>query len=444
MTAVGRWFGALRRRVGVSVGTVPYRLGGGLGGRDASEMVWGDDALLVSAAWRAVNIISGSIGTLPWIVVRSEGDQQQRARTHPLVRLLNDQPNPDMTGPVFWQTIVAHMLQFGAGYAEIVRGPEGRAIGMWPLSPERVQLEYDERGRVVYRVSAQSGEQAMLSGEDMFVLPGLSHDGLRGYSLYSVARRNISTAMRLDQYTGAYFASAFMPSGVIKLPAGVKVSAETIANIRDRFRRRAGTDGVHAPFIAGDGMDYTPLSHTADQAQMIEARQFTVREIARWLGVPPYLLFAEGDAPRANIEAQSREFRQFSLDPIIAKLEAEVNRKLIVYPGLYRARIDTSEFTRGDTAAQISRWKELRYMGAATVNDVLRAQGMDTIGPEGDVRVMQRQWAPIDPETGGPMAAPEAPAPPEPEMEPDSDAETEADADTDADTETEDADARAG
>lgn len=408
MTAFARFFEgglrALRRRAKVHVGSVPMdALGWEYHGAADPTVRSAAESLRISAAWRAVNIISGSIGTLPWIVTETRGSESKRAVSHPLVEFLNDAPNPYMTGPVLMQTLVADVLLSGNCYAEIVRGQDGRAIGMWPLRPNRVEPEYDDQGYVIYRVSAESGDQVFLASEDMFTVPGLAHDGLRGYSILSVARRNLTTAVKLDHYTGDYFNSAFMPSGVVTLPSGVRVTSETVENIRERFRRRAGPDGVHAPFIAGDGMDYKPLSHTASEAQMVDARQFSVRELARWFGVPPYLLYAEGDAPRANVETQSREFRRFSLDPLITKFEREVNRKLVLAPRLYRATIDTREFTLGDTATQVQYWKELRHMGAATVNDVLRGLGMDTIGPAGDHRVMQKQWAPIDPETGAPI-----------------------------------------
>ena len=127
-----------------------------------------------------------------------------------------------------------------------------------------------------------------------------------------------------------------------------------------------------------------------------DTKKFSVYDVCRWYGVPPYLAFATDEQPRANVETQSREFYSYGLMPIILAFEQEANRKLLSreHGGLF-SQMNTDELLRGDYSTLAGYYQTMRQIGAFTVNDVLRMEGMDTIGPEGDVRHMQMQDVPL-------------------------------------------------
>ena len=80
-------------------------------------------AYQVSAWWNGISVISGDIGVLDRHLYRRVGkDDRERATTHSVSRLM-EQPNEYMVPLVFWQTIVAHVLGWGNGYAEIEPAP---------------------------------------------------------------------------------------------------------------------------------------------------------------------------------------------------------------------------------------------------------------------------------------------------------------------------------
>ena len=172
---------------------------------DYVKFYYPEQSLKVAAAWRCVNIISNTLATLPWRVMTREEDGVSQARNHPLYDLLSVRPNPEHTPMSFRETLISHVLLYGNGYAEIVRDNTGRPQELWLLAPDRVEPTRDEVGNLVYRVSQAAGDMVYLNPDSMFHVPGLSFDGIRGYSVLDVADRTIGNSLRIDKFTSNYF-----------------------------------------------------------------------------------------------------------------------------------------------------------------------------------------------------------------------------------------------
>src|SRR5262245_67051 len=77
-------------------------------------------ALNLSAVFSATAISSGAVAALPIVILENlPRGGQQRVPSHPLYSLLHDQPCPELTSFTFRQTLQAHALTWGNGYAEI-------------------------------------------------------------------------------------------------------------------------------------------------------------------------------------------------------------------------------------------------------------------------------------------------------------------------------------
>ena len=94
-----------------------------LGGRNTESGVRVDEASALSCAtvWAAVRVISEGAASLPLITYRRDGATRARASEHPLYSLLHDEPCPGIGSLVFRESLFAHALTYGNGYAEIER-----------------------------------------------------------------------------------------------------------------------------------------------------------------------------------------------------------------------------------------------------------------------------------------------------------------------------------
>lgn len=389
-----------------------------------------EEFLKVSTVWRCVNLKANAVATLPWDVMRptptggKERVQRPTAAGYDIWSILNRRPNPEMTAFSFRTTLMQHKLLYGNFYGEIEFDMAGRPIAIWPIAPDRVEPCRDETGELFYRVSQHRGGLAEIEPYRIFHVPGLSWDGVRGYSVLEVGMQSLGGAYAMERFAGRYFGSGMQTSGIVEVPPGVALGADGVEILRAEFKRRfQGWQNAQEPVILDQGMKYTPAQSEPDKSQLLDTRKFSVYDACRWFGVPPYLAFASDEEPRANVETQSREFLMYGLDPEIVALEQEADRKLFgAYKQDLTTRMNTDEFQRGDLKARAEFYTTMRHLGVFSVNDILTLEGRDTIGPEGDVRVMQVQFQPIGPDGAPqPMEKPEPETPEEPPEEPEED-----------------------
>ncbi len=367
-----------------------------------------EEMLKIAAVWRCVSLISTSIATLPWQIRKPDGKGNSAiVHGHPIDRLLNVAPNSEMTAFSFKSTFIANKLLYGGAGAEIEMDGAGRAVALWPIAPDRIEPVRHADGRLLYRISEPRGGVVALDPNDMFYVPGLAWDGVRGYSILEVAMQSLGGAYALDRFAGGFFGHGMQPGGIIEIPEGVTMDEEGMKRLRDELEQKhQGWANAQKTLILDQGMKFSQSSTDPQSGQFLDTRKFSVYDVCRWFGVPPYLAFASEQEPRANVEAQSREFLDYGLKPHIVPLEQEANRKLFLgYRGPLATKMDVNEFKRGDVKATGELIKMGRSTGLLSINEGRKIIGMEPIsGPEGDVRHMQVQVQPI-----GPDGAPTAP-----------------------------------
>src|SRR3954465_4063781 len=82
--------------------------------RWSGETISSSGVLGLSAAWACVNLICGTIASLPIMVYRTDASGGRTlARDHPLYWLLHDSPNFDQTAVDFWEGMAASLELWG-------------------------------------------------------------------------------------------------------------------------------------------------------------------------------------------------------------------------------------------------------------------------------------------------------------------------------------------
>lgn len=285
-----------------------------------------ESALTYSPWWRGVNLISRDVAKLPMAIYRRNGEGKERDTQHPAYRLLRYKPNREMTAFVFRQTLQAHALNDGNGYAFIFRAGDGTPLELVPLLPEKV-TPVRENGSLQYVLSVGS-EMRRIDPSNILHIKGLSFDGLVGYSLWQKAKQSIGLGMASEQFGSRYFSNGAEPRAVIEHPA--KLSEKAAANLRNSWNSmHQGIENSHKIAILEEGMKINAFSNNARDAQLLETRQFQIRDIANWLGVPPHKL---GDTTRtafASLEQENQSYLDDAVDPWLVNWEEECREKLL-------------------------------------------------------------------------------------------------------------------
>ena len=346
-------------------------------------------AMQTSAVYACVRVISESVASLPLHLYRyNEQGGKEKAIDHPLYHLLHDEPNPEMTAYSFFEVALTHLLLWGNSYSQIIRNGKGDVIGLYPLMPDRMQVDRDETGRLYYEYQISSddaptnkGSTVKLSPEDVLHVPGLSFDGLVGYSPIAMAKNAIGLGIAAEEYGSKFYANGAAPSGVLEHPGTLKDPSKVRESWTQTFGGSANSNKVA---VLEEGMKYTPISINPSEAQFLETRNFQITEIARIFRVPPHLIGQLDKATFSNIEQQSLEYVQYTLRPWLTRLEQAMARRLFTdeEKKQYFIKFNVDGLLRGDYQSHMNGYAVGIQNGFMSPNDVRTLENLDLIPDE--------------------------------------------------------------
>jgi HK97 family phage portal protein len=332
-----------------------------MGGSTAGKTVTERSAMQMTAVYSCVRILAEAVAGLPLHFYRYKDDgSKEKALDSNLYRLLHDEPNPEMSSFVFRETLMTHLLLWGNAYAQIIRNGKGEIIALYPLMANKMTVDRDDEGHLYYSYSrsteeanAKENSTVVLSPREVLHIPGLGFDGLVGYSPIAMAKNAIGLAMATEEYGAKFFANGAAPSGVLEHPGTIKDPARLRENWNSTF---GGSINSGKVAVLEEGMKYTPISISPEQAQFLETRKFQINEIARIFRVPPHMLADLEKSSFSNIEQQSLEFVKYTLDPWVIRWEQSLYRSLLTVDEKkkYFFKFNLEGLFRGDYASRMS------------------------------------------------------------------------------------------
>jgi len=326
------------------------------------------------AAWRAANLIAGTVCQLPLL------DRQDDGGVWPTRPILDD-PWPVM-GRAEWLTYQTH--------AAIILGDaialpadfdtDGLARQLVPIDPRWVNVRLDDAtGAVLYDIFTTEGVTT-LGRSDVWHAKGLvlTSDGLRGIGVVSAMRGALEGALQLQRY-GLNVYAAGVPSGIVKVHLR-EVAQDQASNIKadwlTAFRDRT-------PAVLSELMDFTPIAWSPEDAQFLESRRMSVADVAFMFNLDPTDLDTSlgSSLTYANREQRAYERLLTSIGPLLVRLEQAYR---FVLPRQHRAQFDRSVVLWSDAQTRAVVEQTELANGAITLNEVRRANGREAYGKWAD------------------------------------------------------------
>ena len=339
------------------------------------------NAVQVSTVYACVRVIAETIASLPLGVYETTEKGSQKAVEHPLYRLLHDEPNPEMTSFVWRETVLSHLLLWGNSYSQIIRSGKTSILGLYPLLPDRMEVDRDSGGRLTYTYTTTEGSAVQLNPEDVLHIPGLGFDGLMGYSPIAMAKNAIGMAIACEEYGAKFFANGATPGGILEHPGMVKDPERVRESWNSAF---GGSANANKVAVLEEGMKYTPISISPEQAQFLETRKFQINEIARIFRIPPHMIGDLEKSSFSNIEQQSLEFVKYTLDPWVCRWEQSMQRALLSMDEKkeYFFKFNVDGLLRGDYQSRMNGYATGRQNGWMSANDIRELENLDRIPEE--------------------------------------------------------------
>lgn len=337
-------------------------------------------AMNLSAVYRATELISNSIATLPIKILLTDESGKNEAEGHPLNYVFTNRNTDNvLTRFTLMKLLVQSVILRGNGFAYIER-VGGTVKSLRYLEANDVIVVYDKiKNKLYYDVPLLKKH---VEPKDMIHLVMFSYDGIKGLSVLQNAARSIGISQNSENSANSYFTNGGKLDGILTVQG--PVSQKQREDIRTAWNETYTANGSGLAILQGN-MSYQAIQLSAKDSQMLESRQFNVTDIARFFGISPVLL---GDLSKVSfntLEAVQNEFLVHTLQPYIAMIESEFERKLLSQSeDNLSIVLETNEILRTDKQAQASYYTALINSGVLSINEARKELGYNGIGEDGE------------------------------------------------------------
>ena len=360
----------------------------------SGERVDEKSAMQIATVYACVRLLAESVASLPLHLYRVTNDEggKEKARDHPLYKILYRQANPEMTSFSFREVMMTHLLLWGNAYAQIVRDGKNGVLGLYPLLPENVEIDRDDSGNLYYiyhaytdEVPGENNKDIVFKREEILHIPGLGFNGLVGFSPIAMMKNALGTTLAVERYGSSFFRNGAQPSGVLEHPGVLKNPDRIRQNWSDVY---GGANNAHKVAVLEEGMSYKPISLPPEDSQFLSTREFDVEEICRIFRVPPHLVQDLKRSTFNNIEHQGISFVQYTLMPWLERFEQAIIKDVLVdtEQDEYFPKFNVDGLLRGDYKSRMEGYAVGFSNGFLSPNDIRKLENMDPI-PNGDVYV---------------------------------------------------------
>lgn len=361
-------------------------------------------AMNIGAVYASVSLIGGGIAQTPLPVFERDGAERKRVYDSDIGYLLNEQPHPNLSAAVFWESFTGSLLLNGDGFARIMRPSRfsPNIIGFDWYKKSEVEVKKD--GDYLIYLLSRDGKTEAVMADDMLHVPGPGFDGKNGMSQIKHALRNSAgIALAADTYSSKFFENGARPDIALEVPGSP--GDNEIRQLRESWMdRHSGPSNAHLPAILSGGMKAHELTMNAEDAQLISTRQFQVEDIARIFGVPPHMIGHTQNTTSwgSGVEQMSIGFVKYTLARHLRKIEQEINRK--IWRGKkYFVEFNTAGLERGDYKTRNEGYRiaagragEPAWM---TINEIRKLENLPPV--EGGNELFKGQTNESTPETTG-------------------------------------------
>lgn len=362
---------------------------------DIVETYTDSKALKISAVYRAVNVISDSIASLPIDVYKYEGNWKYK-QYGKLYNILNIKPNGFANAFVFKKQLITNLKLNGNAYIYINGRSKNNEIKSLDLiHPSRVTIKIDNN-KLIYLIDGM-----IIDTNDIVHIKNISLDGIIGISTLEYARTVLSGDFYADQHNKNFFEGGANLAGLLTPKEGVFLDEKQAADAKAKFINQTnpilgGKTG--SVVVLSHNLDYKPISLAPKDAQLLETKEFNLLSIAQFFGVPLSKLFYTKTNKYNTVEAEQLDFLNTTILPLIEQIEIELFSKIFLPSDYenYELKFDVNNLLRLDPSTQSEIYVKYINNGVLSVNEVRENLNLNSPVTGGNRHFVQQNLQPLD------------------------------------------------
>lgn len=332
----------------------------------AGTMVDIRNTLAIPGIYRAITLVSDTIGQMPFHAYRNE------QLLDPQPNLLT-KPNPMETRIDTLSSMAAALIIYGNYFA--ILGPDNTTTGypdsIIPIAPEKVTIERHE-GRTTYKVENQTFDASEILHIKNFALPGYHY----GLGILQAQRQGIGYAIALQEYAARYFSGGAAPAGIIRSEIA-DLTQEEADQLKLMWMSTYGGRN-REPAVLNATTKFEPISDNARDSQLDESRTNVLTDIANMVGVPASYVGAPNvSRTYTNVTEENLQFIRYSLAPIATRIEQAFNDLL---PRGQYTKLEFEGLLRGDTRTRYESYAIALANGFLTIDEIRELEDRPPLG----------------------------------------------------------------
>lgn len=360
-------------------GNQVYPVNAGARGAISGATVSPDTAMQLSTVYRCITLLANSVAQIPLVLYKrgKDGRSKARATDHPLYPVLHDLFNEEQTSYQGREFMMGCAGLRGNGISQIRRGQTGEILDLWPLPVDRMRVERRDDA-LIYAYRPLQGAERIFSRREIWHVQGFGSNGITGVSPITYARESMGLALSTQEFGSRFYSNGAHVKGVLEHPKNL--SAPAIERLKLQFQQGStGVENASKPLVLEEGMKWSSIGLSNEDAQFLETRRFQVAEVCRWFGVPPHKVADLTNATFSNIEHQGIEFVVDSLMPWLRRIEQTISRDLLRPDErtTYFAEFLVDGLLRGDTASRFEAYGAAINAGWMSRNEAREKENLN-------------------------------------------------------------------
>ncbi|MGL1919940.1 MAG: phage portal protein [Hyphomicrobiales bacterium] len=320
---------------------------------EGGDFVSPEAAMQHSVVFGCVKVRSGIIGSLRINIENAA--THVKNNDHDLHDLLDVKPNNLVSAREMWEQVIIDMDYVGRAYVRIIRknlGSEVTALIRCSDHDVRVKVTKELNPKLIYLVTNPWGGTDIVDQSDMLHFRNFGSADLLGETPIQISGRSIAVGTIEEKYSKSYFETGGQIKDIVEFPHDP--SSEQIKKFKDDLALdHGGADGFKKVAVITNGGTHKRLTLSAQDANTLETRKFSVEQICRLFGVPMVMIGSldKQTSFGKGVGEQFKFFINLTLNPILQKIENEVKIKLFTDNTGFEMRFNRSGLTKSDLEA---------------------------------------------------------------------------------------------
>jgi len=336
-------------------------------GRRVSE----ESSLALSGVWACNRVLADALASVPCGIHRRLDRGNEPAPEHPVHSVIHASASPNQTAYEFWESCSLSLSQWGNFYAIPKWNARNQLTALEYKRPDRMDVSLDgETGRRLYAFREDNGSVTPYTDWDVFHVPGLGFDGIKGYSPVQILRENLGEGLAAEEYGSRFFSNNATPPHYLSTPG--KLGDPARANLNDWFQQQHGGLGrSHKLGILKQGIEIktVPINHR--DIQFLELRKFKLEDIARIYGVPLHMIHHLDKMTFNNVEHLAILWVTGRMAPLARRIEQRIDFQLLGdrERRQYFSKFNLNALMRGDSASRAEYHSKMVASAQETPNE---------------------------------------------------------------------------